>query len=356
MSVTDDRFGRWRSAALDLPRALGPAVGTAALRVTPEDFVVEEDLGFAPDGGSAHRLLWVEKRGANTLWVAREIARRAGVRADDVGFAGLKDRHALTRQWFSVPATPRMPAVGDAGEGFRVLAVEPHSRKLRRGALAGNRFALRLADFDGDRAALRARLDAMATRGVPNGFGAQRFGREGRNLDDVRQWLATGRLPGGREARAFVFSAARALLFNMVLAARIRDGSWERLLPGELVNLDGSGSFFAAPEPDAALLARLATGDVHPTGPLPGRTDRAPAGVALACEAAALAADADLVAALEAAGLEAERRALRLWPAELRLEDDTVAPVVHFRLPRGAYATSVLHAMIDVRGALPEEA
>jgi tRNA pseudouridine13 synthase len=351
----DDLLRRWRSTALELPRALGPPVGAATLRATPEDFVVEEDLGFAPDGGSAHRLLWVEKRGANTLWVAREFARRAGVRPDDVGFAGLKDRHALTRQWFSIPATPRVPAAGDAGEGFRVLAVLPHSRKLRRGALAGNLFALRLTDFDGDRAALERRIGVIATRGVPNGFGPQRFGRDGRNLDEVAQRLATGRLPGGREARAFVFSAARALLFNGVLAARIRDGSWERLLPGELVNLDGSGSFFCAPEPDDALLARLAAGDVHPTGPLPGRIGRAPAGAALGLEAAALAADADLVAALEAAGLEAERRALRLWPSGLRLDGDATAPVVHFRLPRGAYATSVLHAMIDCRGEVPEE-
>lgn len=355
MTLDPARGARWRHVALDPPAALGPPCGSATLRAVPEDFVVEEELGFAPDGGGAHRLLWVEKRGANTLFVARSLARLAGVRSDDVGFAGLKDRHALTRQWFSVPATATVPAAGVEGEGFRVLHAAAHSRKLRRGALAGNRFELRLRGFSGDAALLAARVQTVAVRGVPNWFGAQRFGRGGSNLDDVARWLAGGAVPRGRDARAFLFSAARGLLFNQVLAARVGDGSWERLLPGELVNLDGTGSFFAARDIDATLVARLAAGDVHPTGPLPGARAALPETRALDVETRALGADADLVALLEAAGVEAERRALRLRPRDPGIVFDGPDAIVRFALPRGAYATTVLREMITTTGDVTEE-
>jgi tRNA pseudouridine13 synthase len=356
MSTETSRLARWRPFALHPPRALGAPCGAAVLRTVPEDFIVEEVLGFEPDGGGAHRLLWVEKSGANTLFVGRSLARMAGVRPDDVGFAGLKDRHALTRQWFSVPATAAVPGAGCAGEGFRVLRVAAHSRKLRRGWLAGNRFVLRLRGFDGDVQALARRVQLIAARGVPNYFGAQRFGRDAANLEAVDAWLAGAGLPRGRDARGFLFSAARSLLFNEVLAARVGDDSWDRLLPGELVNLDGSGSFFAAADIDAALEARLAAGDVHPTGPLPGTDAAEPSARALAVEAAALAADGDLVAQLAAAGVEAGRRALRLRPTDLVLHLEDADPVLSFGLPRGAYATTLLHEMIEMCGTIAEEA
>lgn len=350
------RLLRWRPFALDPPRALGVPCGVATLRAVAEDFVVEETLGFEPDGGGAHRLLWVEKRGANTPFVARALARLAGVRPADIGFAGMKDRHALTRQWFSIPASAKVPVAGCEGEGFRVLRVAAHSRKLHRGALAGNRFVLRLGDFDGDLRALAGRARTIAARGVPNYFGPQRFGRDAANLGTVAAWLTGGGLPRDRDARGFVFSAARSLLFNEVLAARVVDGSWDRLLPGELVNLDGSGSFFGARDIDAALEARVAAGDVHPTGPLPGVGATQPSARALAVESGAIEADIDLVTLLAGAGVEADRRALRLRPADLVLDIDGGDPVLSFALPRGAYATTLLHEMIEARGAIPEDA
>ncbi|MBS0396781.1 MAG: tRNA pseudouridine(13) synthase TruD, partial [Proteobacteria bacterium] len=244
----------WRTLALAPPAAHGGPAGQARLKSAPEDFQVEEQLGFAADGGAAHWLLRVEKRGRDTLAVARELARLAGAAPRDVGFAGLKDRWAVATQYFTVPA-PRPPRVleGAEGAGFRVLQALPHGRKLRRGALAGNGFRLTLRELEAEPATLAARLERVAAAGVPNYFGAQRFGRDGANLEAVAAWVDGAALPRAREARAFVLSAARALAFNAVLAARVADGSWQRLLPGERVNLDGRNSWFAAAEIDAAL-------------------------------------------------------------------------------------------------------
>lgn len=341
----------WRRAALAPPRALGVPCARALLKAQPGDFRVEEKLSFTPDGGQAHRLLRVEKTDANTLFVARVLAREARLRPHDVGFAGLKDRRAVAIQWFSLPAGPHTERLaGFEGPGFRVLDVEAHSRKLRRGALAGNRFRIVLRDVEGDLDELERRLAGLETRGVPNYFGPQRFGREGANLEAVRAWLADGRLPQGREERAFVFSAARSLAFNAVLAARVQAGSWDRLLPGEVVNLDGSGSVFPAPEIDPDLGRRCREFDVHPTGPLPGGGGVRPTGEAGRAESDALAPFAALTAALEQADIEGARRPLRVRPASLESRLGNGCLELAFDLPRGAFATALLAELADFEG------
>lgn len=342
----------WRRLALDPPRALGEPVVSGTLRALPEDFMVEERLGYAPDGGQAHRLLWVEKRAANTLEVARQLAAAAGCHPAEVGFAGMKDRRAVARQWFSLPAErARPPAAGFEGGGFRVLESHPHSRKLRRGALSGNAFALRVRDAAGERPGLAARLAALAGGGFPNYFGPQRFGSDGANLGRVQDWLAHGGLPRGREARAFVLSTARSLAFQAVLARRVRDGSWNRLLPGEVVNLAGSASVFAAAEPDAELDRRCREGDLGPTGPLAGAGGLSPAGDAWAVEREALEAVAPIPLRLAAAGLRGERRALIARPESLSHCFEGGDLRLEFVLPRGAYATSLLRELVAVTAA-----
>jgi tRNA pseudouridine13 synthase len=215
--------------------------------------------------------------------------------------------------------------------------------------LAGNRFRIRVRGLQGDAAAIGARIAHLQVAGVPNYYGMQRFGKEGANLRRVRQWLETGRLPRGREPRAFVLSSARALVFNTVLGARVRANTWNRLLPGEIVNLAGSQSVFAAEHPDEGLQQRLREGDVSPTGPLCGAGGLLPGGEAGRVEGEALAAVTPLPALLAAVGLRGERRALVLRPACLvhRIEADDVE--LEFELPRGAFATSVLRELLDVR-------
>lgn len=334
-----------------LPRAHGDAVLSARIRATPEDFLVEELPGFEPSGSGEHLLLTIEKRGMNTVFAAKRLAQWARVPEMSVSYAGLKDRHAVTRQRFSVHLPKKVApdiTLLDSDE-LRVLEHTWHSRKLPRGALAGNRFVLVLRDVQGDREAIGQRLQAMAQRGVPNYFGEQRFGRGGDNVAQALAMFAGRRVR--REERTLLLSAARSELFNRVLAARVHAGNWDSALEGEVWSLAGSRSVFG-PEPFTDELARrLAAFDIHPSGPLWGRGELRTRAAAADIEMRSLA-DANalaLRAGLESAGLEQERRALRLCPVDLRWEwlDDASLQLA-FSLPPGAYATVVLAELGDM--------
>jgi len=342
----------WRELALAPPRAAPGARGRAVLRQEPEDFVVDERLGFAPSGAGEHVLLRVRKRDANTAWVAGRLAELAGVQPRDVGYAGLKDRRAVATQWFTVPGWHRPPAQwqGQGGAGFEVLEAHAHSRKLPRGALAGNHFTLVLREFEGDVADLEARFAAAARYGVPNLFGPQRFGRELSNL------AALVALEPRRMPPRFLLSAARSLVFNAVLAERIVDGSWNRLLEGDRANLDGRNSVFEVGTPDATLEARLAALDIHPSGPLWGRGDPGVRGAPAELEARVAARFPAALAAVEAGRVDAARRALRLAVRELAWEwlEPGRCCRVSFFLRSGGFATAVLRECLDADG-LPQE-
>lgn len=337
-----------------LPRAHGAPALRAAIRTRAEDFEVEELDAFAPSGEGEHLLLTVEKRGMNTAFAARRIAEWAGVGESAIGHAGLKDRHAVTRQRFSVHL-PRRVAPDVAGlqsDELRVLAQAWHSRKLPRGALAGNRFVLVLRDVEGSRDAIDERLRAVARRGVPNYFGEQRFGHGGGNVERALRMFAGQRVR--REERSLLLSAARSQLFNRVLAARVADGSWDTALVGEAWMLDGSRSVFG-PEPwSEALATRLAAFDIHPSAPLWGRGELRSEAEARALELAAVddAESVALRAGLEAAGLKQERRATRLRPAapEWSWPEEGVLRLA-FALPPGTYATTVLAELGEVADA-----
>lgn len=327
----------------------------AEFRAAPEDFQVEEDLGFAPSGAGAHVLLKVRKVNANTAWVARELARLAHCRPHDVGYAGLKDRHAVAVQWFSAPL-PRTPVdfTAIASPEFQVLEAHAHHRKLPRGALAGNRFRIRLRPRDGSgaqlAAALAPRLEAIRLQGVPNYFGPQRFGRDGANLQRLGSDLAALH-PG---ERGFVLSAARSVIFNAVLAERVAQGSWGELEAGDLAALEGRGSFFAVTAVDEVLRGRAARLEIHPTGPMWGLGEPAThAGVA-ALERAVAGRYVRECSACTQAGMRQERRSLRLAVQELTLAEESEALVLCFRLGRGSFATAVLRELLAAPGELPE--
>jgi tRNA pseudouridine13 synthase len=338
-----------RTAAFSSPRAHGATVAEAVLRERAEDFLVEEELGFAPAGAGLHLLLKVRKTDANTAWVARELARHAGCRPPEVGYAGLKDRRAVAIQWFSVPR-PRTPLdlATVRGEGYEVLESHAHNRKLPRGALAGNRFAIRLRAAGGEGADLAARLAPrlalIAARGVPNYFGPQRFGRDGGNLA-LANHPDPVRLPAAE--RGFMLSAARSVVFNALLAARVGDGSWERLLAGDLASLDGRGSFFSVAAVDETLEARCARLELHPTGPLWGAGQPGTGAGVLGLEMRIGGEFAAECALCAAAGMAQERRSLRLRVAELRCEAEPAAVMLRFRLTRGSFATAVLRELVN---------
>lgn len=334
-----------------LVRAFGPPVLSGVMRSGPEDFQVEELPAFEPSGEGEHLLLEIEKRGMNTAFAARHLAQWAGVPEHAVGYAGLKDRHALTRQRFSVHL-PRRVAPEPAGlevEGLRVLSSSWHARKLPRGALAGNRFVLTLREVRGEPSDVQARLEAILATGLPNFFGEQRFGHAGGNLEAARAMFSGRRVR--RDQRSILLSAARSALFNAVLGRRVESGDWATGSEGDVFMLDGSRSVFG-PEPlDDVLRARLASLDIHPTGPLWGRGELRSAGGVRALEQAVAAGFDDLAAGLEAAGLKQERRALRIRVPSISaqwLSEQVLC--LAFELPPGAYATGLLHELGEVRG------
>ncbi len=338
------------------PYAFGGPPLRARLRATPEDFFVDEDLGFAPDGAGEHVFLRVEKRGANTEWVARALARFAGVPVEAVSYAGLKDRHAVTRQTFSIAVPLKReldwPALADAE--FRVLEARRHGRKLRRGALERNRFRIVLRETAGDREAAAARLAAIAAHGVPNYFGEQRFGRDGDNLARAKAMFDGRRV--ARHERSLLLSAARSQIFNAALAARVARQDWDRALDGEVWMLAGSHSIFGPEALTDALRARLQQGDIHPTGPLWGEGALRSAAAVAELEQAAAAAWPDLARGLEKAALAQERRSLRLLPQDLRWHWlDDAALCVEFALPAGTYATTLLRELAVFDAAAPAD-
>lgn len=345
----------WRRAALTPPTAWGEPLGTGVLRSTPEDFEVDEILGFAASGEGPHALLRVRKRGANTEWVARELARAVGAKPFEVGFAGLKDRNAVTTQHFTVPRGKRAAAefTGLKGEGYEVLSAEAHQRKLPRGALEGNRFVIAVRSLACDPAPLAERVQHIATGGCPNYFGEQRFGREAGNLEQVlrcAQQLGEGgrgdRRRRGRDDAGFMLSAARSVIFNAMLAERVSQGSWNRLSAGDVANLDGRGSVFQVDALDAELEQRCAALDVHPTAPLAGQGESLARGEVLAREEAIAAQFPEALSVIHAEGMKPERRALRIRVRDLEHEysDDTLR--LRFSLSAGSFATTVLREII----------
>ncbi|WP_083489747.1 tRNA pseudouridine(13) synthase TruD [Stenotrophomonas ginsengisoli] len=332
----------------DLPRAFGPAVMQAVLRSSAEDFQVTELPAFAPSGDGEHLLLTIEKRGQNTVQVAKWLAQWAGVGEMAVSYAGQKDRHALTVQRFSVhlPGKDSPDPASFAPEGVRVLEAARHNRKLQRGALTGNRFTLVLRQVQGERAVIQTRLEQIAARGLPNWFGEQRFGHGGGNIGQALAMFAGRRVR--RDQRSILLSAARSQLFNQVLAARVAAGNWDSALEGEVWQLNGSRSVFGPEEFTSALAERLAGFDIHPSAPLWGEGELRSSGAARELEEQALADEVALRlrAGLEKAELRQERRSLRLKPDGLSwqwLGEDVLQ--LRFALPPGCYATALVHEL-----------
>jgi tRNA pseudouridine13 synthase len=343
----------WLRAALDPPRAHGAPLGTGTLRATPEDFVVEEDLGFAPAGAGQHLLLKVRKRGANTQWVARELAKISQCRPMDVGYAGLKDRRAVAIQWFTVPKSSQTldAWLHVRNEAFEILEAHPHARKLPRGALAANGFTIRVRDFNVADDLIGARVARIARLGVPNYFGPQRFGNNNNNLKIIIDGLPSLRGP----QRGFVLSAARSLIFNALLAFRVGDESWDRLREGDLANLDGRGSIFPVDALDETLRERCERLDIHPTGAMWGRGVPRSRGPVLELEMRVAGELQQASKLVEEVGMDQERRSLRLAVRDLDWARESDSVVFRFKLTRGSFATTVVREIFDAPDAGDDE-
>lgn len=324
-------------------------------RASPQDFIVDEQMQIDLSGSGEHLWLKVRKTGANTDWVAKQLAQAADIPAKDAGYAGLKDRHAVTTQWFSL----QLP--GKADPNFDVLPAEieilesqRHDKKLKRGALSGNRFTLTLREVSGDLQQAAEVCRQISTQGMPNYFGVQRFGHNHGNLTKAERWFRGEFKPKQRNQRSLYLSAARSWLFNHVLAARVERGDWNQHLAGDVFMFEGGNGWFVDDE-SAELARRLAALEIHPTGMLWGRGELATTGLSAELEREQAALFPVFCQGLEKQGLKQERRALRINTGAVDFQVLADAPQgaegatvqLSFVLPPGAYATVLLAQLGD---------
>lgn len=317
------------------------------IKASPEDFIVEEVPGFELTGSGEHLYLLVEKCSMNTQDLVKLLARKLRLHPKHIAYAGLKDKQAITRQWISLCTPGDIDVAKLASPGFRVLESKRHTSKLKRGAHRGNRFEIVIRDLS-EIDDLEAAIERVQSQGVPNYFGAQRFGRGAKNIEKARALFA-GEIKVERHLRGMYLSAARSFLFNQVLSARVSQKTWATGLPGESMMLDGSNSFFKTDTIDTSLGERLASFDIHPSAPLWGKGALSSCGDVFELESGIMAMHPDLTSGLEAFGLRQQRRATRLVPQNLMVSwvDDTSLKL-NFQLSRGNFATTVLRELFII--------
>ena len=366
-----------------LPQPTQPPLKKAHYKAHATDFVVNEILPLEFTGEGEHLWLHIQKSGINTAYLAKLLSEWAEIPLRDVGYSGLKDRHALTTQWFSLripkkqlPASEFAPVDIGEQESVTILAQHWHNKKLNRGTHKANEFIITLrhvefADLTSDtseqtgsvKQQVDQHLETMSDTGVPNYFGPQRFGRNGNNVREALALFArpprearpqpkkSKRKHAPREQNTMELSAARSLIFNEILAARVRDSSWNQGLAGDVFNLEGSGSIFTSETMDDTLRARLASGDIHPTGVLWGLDNDKVSGVAANIEKDTVQNDPlllQLAMGLEKRDVKAQRRALRLPIEALSWEwSDEQTLILRFTLTTGSFATSVLAGLVQ---------
>jgi tRNA pseudouridine13 synthase len=344
-----------------LPHVTAELPGSGGtLRASPDDFRVDEVPAYLPSGTGPHLYLQVEKRGRTTRDVLRALSRALNVPERDAGYAGLKDRDAVTTQWLSFPVARNPDPAALAEPGLAVLAVSRHQNKLRTGHVRANRFEVVVRG--GDLARADACAAALQERGLPGYFGAQRFGAAGQNASIGRALLVgertaeAGRAARDRFLRRLCISAFQSELFNRWLAERIADGHFAAALAGDVMKKLDTGGLFTCQDP-AADGPRVERFEISPAGPMFGHKLRPAEGEALAREERILAASGVGMADLARGGGEAEgtRRAARL-PVAIALEPAGDGYRARFELPRGCYATVVMRELMKVEGELPEEA
>jgi tRNA pseudouridine13 synthase len=337
-----------------LPYAYGGPAARGRIKAGLNDFIVDEILGFQPAGEGEHVFLRIEKCGENTDYIARRLAQFARLPKQAVSYAGMKDRHGRTTQWFSVhlPGKEELEWSGFNSPTVTVLTALRHHRKLRKGALAGNRFEISVRELEGEPDRIEALLNRITAQGVPDYFGPQRFGRDGQNLDRVRA-LFTGELKiKDRNLEGIYLSAARAFIFNQILARRVAEDSWNRAIPGDVFMFAGSHSFFKdALTPQ--IERRIAALEIHPSGPLWGKGESAAGDQALVLETELAAAHPIFSEGLARSGVEMARRPLRLPVGNLQWDlPDSSSLRLRFGLPAGAYATAVLREFVAFDAAM----
>ncbi len=358
-----------------LAYAYGTPIFRGLLKTKPEDFVVEEVISYELSGEGEHLWCWVEKCGQNTDWVAGALAKWAQTSKRNIGYAGKKDRNAVTRQWFSVnlPGKPDPKAEELSVPGVKILKMKRHSRKLQRGGLTGNRFQIlirnltdlsgRSLDFNQAQILFEKRIDLIISNGLPNYFGSQRFGKHGNNLvegDKLMEQVLANKADSQKTRRrrpdnkqGMYLSALRSWMFNEILSKRIDSGDWSRAILGDVLLINGANKWFVVEEDEdiEGLHTRVRTGELQPSGALLGDGELASRHGARQIESQIKSNHSRWISGLERLRVKQDRRALRVIPTELswglRKDDSELLLDLSFFLPSGSFATMLLRELID---------
>lgn len=364
-------------------RAYSPLSITAEIKTSPEDFIVEENMSIALSGEGEHCWIYVRKRNCNTDWLAERLAKYCGVKRMAVSYAGLKDRKAVTLQWFSIQL-PGMPtpdwrdfetsfvnnnlddrdsdgkisdsrAESSHHESVEIIQCFRHNRKLQRGALESNSFKLTLRNLsdnsDETYQALSERCQCIAKQGVPNYFGSQRFGRNGNNLTQATKMFSRRGYKLARSKRSLYLSAARSWMFNCILSKRVDNNIWNTRIVGDVFMLNGKRACFKdeignSPEIEQ-INQRLLKNEIHPTAVLWGDGDVMVTAAASDLELSIIEQYPVYRDGLVAARVQAQRRACRVVPENVCFERQGDDVVIAFTLPPGCYATVVLEEIFS---------
>lgn len=332
---------------LELAYLKTPPKQTALLKAECADFVVKENLGYSMAGDGEFVAVRVRKTDANTLFVGEKLTQFARISARNMSYAGLKDRRAVTEQWFSLQMPGKTtPDFGDFQlEGIEILEVTRHNRKIRTGSLDGNYFDILLRNaMETDD--LKVRLENLSKFGFPNYFTEQRFGRDGHNLTQALRWEKGEIQVKDRKKRSFYLSAARSEVFNLVVSERLKQGVANRVLPNDIVQLSGSHSWFVADEKEDlnVLQLRLEQGDLQLTAPLIGET----AQPACSLENDIVQQHQDIVNLMKQERLKPARRPLLMKPKDFNWQFEETGLRLKFYLPAGSYATALVRELVNI--------
>lgn len=324
-----------------------PPKQTALLKAEYADFVVKEQLGYDMSGDGEFVAVKVRKTDCNTLFVGEQLAKFAGISARNMSYAGLKDRKAVTEQWFSLqmPGKPTPDFSQFSLEGVEILDVTRHQRKIRIGSLQGNHFEILLRNVE-ETDELKVRLDFLAKNGFPNYFTEQRFGRDGNNLTQALRW-ANGEIKvKDRNKRSFYLSAARSEIFNLIVSKRMELDLAQQILVGDVLQLNGSHSWFVVNESEdlAQLQQRLAQQDVLLTAPLIGEEEKS----AVDFEHEIFAQHQALFALMRQERMKAARRPILMQPQQFQWQFEPNGLRLQFDLPAGSYATALIRELVNV--------
>lgn len=324
-----------------------PPKQTALLKAECADFVVKEQLGYDMSSDGEFVTVKVRKTDCNTLFVGEQLAKFAGISARNMSYAGLKDRKAVTEQWFSLqmPGQPTPDFSQFSLEGVEILEITRHQRKIRIGSLQGNHFEILLRNAE-ETDELKVRLDFLAKNGFPNYFTEQRFGRDGNNLTQALRW-ANGEINvKDRNKRSFYLSAARSEIFNLIVSKRMELNLAQQILVGDVLQLNGSHSWFVVDESEdlAQLQQRLAQQDVLLTAPLIGEEEKS----AVDFENEIFAQHQALFALMRQERMKAARRPILMQPQQFQWQFEPNGLRLQFALPAGSYATALIRELINV--------